>query len=73
MNSSGIEHLKDFGDTVKSGVVASSDVIMIQQSCHIEYSSVQRGLIIYNLKETRVKFIIIDVGEKPFINNKKHR
>jgi len=73
MNSSGVEHLKDFGNTVKSGVVASSDVFRVQQSCHIEYSSVQRRFIIYNLKETRVKFIIMAVGAKPFVNNKKHR
>jgi hypothetical protein len=73
MNSSGIEHLKDFGNTVKNGVVASSDVFRVQQSCHLEYSFVQRRLIIYNLKETPVKFIIMHVEAKPFVHNKKHR
>jgi hypothetical protein len=39
----------------------------------MEYSSVQGRLKIYNIKEIHEKFINIDVGAKPFINNKKHR
>jgi hypothetical protein len=73
MNSSGIEYLKYFGNTVKSEVVTCSDIFRVQQSCHMEYSPVQRRLIIFNLKETQVKFIIIDIGLKPFVHNKKHR
>ena len=73
MNSSGIEHLKYFDNTVKSKVVTCSDIFKIQQSCQMEYSPVQRRLIIYNPKETQVKFIIIDIGAKLFVHNKKHR
>jgi hypothetical protein len=73
MNSSGIEHLKYFDNIFKSEVVTCSDIFRVQQSCHMEYSPVQRRMIIYNLKETQVKFIIIDIDAKPFFNNKKHR
>jgi hypothetical protein len=73
MNSSGIEHLKYFDNTVKSEGITCSDIFRVQQSCHMEYSPVQRRLIIYNLKETQEKFIIIDMGAKPFVNNKKPR
>jgi hypothetical protein len=73
MNSSGIEHLKYFDNTVKSKVVTCSDIFKIQQSCQMEYSPVQRRLIIYNQKESKVKFIDIDIDAKPFVNNKKRR
>jgi hypothetical protein len=73
MNSSGIEDLKYFDNTVKSEVVTCSDVFRVQQSCHLEHSLLQRRLIIYNPMEIQIKFITIDVGAKPFVHNKQNR
>jgi hypothetical protein len=73
MNSPGIEHLKYFDNTVKSEAITYYDMFRVQQSCHMGYSPVQRRLIIFNLKKTREKFIIIDMGAKPFVHNKKPR
>ena len=73
MNRSGIEHLKYFDNTVKSEGVTCLDIFRVQQSCHMEYSPVQKRLIIYNLMKIQKEFIIIDMSTRPFVNNKKPR
>ncbi|HSQ84643.1 MAG TPA: hypothetical protein VLM43_07955, partial [Desulfobacterales bacterium] len=70
MNGSGIEHLKYFENSFNREVIICFYIFRIQQSCHLECSPVQRKLLIYKLLRIQINLIKIDVGAKPFVNNK---